>query len=303
MIRGRFAPSPSGRMHLGNIYSAVLSYLSAKNKDGEWIIRIEDLDRQRCKREYATQVIDDLHWLGLESDAPIIYQSERDDIYQKELDRLKEIGLTYECFCKRADIIAASRAPHESDGKVIYNGKCRTLTEEEKNLLRTTRTPSTRIIVPDKEVSFTDGHYGEQTCNLNNDCGDFIVQRADGNFAYQIAVVVDDALQGINEIVRGRDLLDSTHQQIFLYEKLNYPTPQFIHLPLLMSAETGHRLAKRDKCTDMGYLRDNYSPEELLGHIIYLAGIIDKDEAVKKADAIAMFKWDSISKKDIVVRY
>ncbi|MCQ2229226.1 MAG: tRNA glutamyl-Q(34) synthetase GluQRS [Bacteroidales bacterium] len=303
MTRGRFAPSPSGRMHLGNIYSAVLSYLSAKSRGGEWIIRIEDLDRQRCKRVYADQVIDDLTWLGLVSDDEIIYQSDRDGIYQRELDRLKSCGLTYECFCKRADIIAAARAPHESDGKVVYNGRCRTLTDAERETKRREREPSTRIIVDDKEVCFTDGHYGEQRCNLSRDCGDFIVQRADGNFAYQIAVVVDDAMQGVSEIVRGRDLLDSTHQQIYLYEKLGYPTPQFSHLPLLMSGETGHRLAKRDQGTDMGYLREKYTPEGLIGHVLCLAGVIDRDEEIKRTDAVSVFNWDSISKNDIVVRY
>lgn len=303
MIRGRFAPSPSGRMHLGNIYSALLSYLSAKSKGGEWIVRIEDLDRQRCKREFADQVIDDLHWLGLDSDAPLIYQSDRDDIYSMALESLKTAGLTYECFCRRADIISAARAPHETDGKVVYGGTCRNLTEEEKNIKRQDRLPSIRIAVDDRIAEFTDGHYGIQRCNLSKECGDFIVQRADGNFAYQIAVVVDDALQGITEIVRGRDLLDSTHQQIYLYEKLDYSIPHFIHLPLLMSAETGHRLAKRDQGTDMGFLRNHYSPEGLIGHILFLAGIIDKDEAIKKADAVTLFNWDNISKDDIVVKY
>lgn len=292
-IRGRFAPSPSGRMHLGNIYSALLSYLSAKSRNGEWIIRIEDLDRQRCKREYAEVLLDDLRWMGLESDDKIIYQSERDKIYEEALEKLVAKGLTYGCYCSRADIMAA-RAPHESDGHVVYSGRCRNLSNEERKKMDASRKPATRIITEDKEVSYVDGHYGEQRCNLSKDCGDFILRRADGNFAYQLAVVVDDAQQGINEVVRGRDLMGSTHQQIYLYRELGFEVPEFYHLPLLMSSE-GHRLAKRDKCTDMGYLRERYSREELTGRILYLAGITEYEEAISIDEAISAFDWSKMN--------
>jgi len=308
MIRGRFAPSPSGRMHLGNIYSAVLSWLSARSRSGEWILRIEDLDRQRCRPEYAAQIEDDLLWLGLEwdeggsrggSSAPY-YQSLRTDIYQHELDKLYDMGLLYPCFCTRADIMAAS-APHASDGQPVYSGHCRNLSEEERIRMRIVKKPAIRIRVPDADSSFNDGHYGLQTCNILHDCGDFIVQRADGNFAYQLAVVTDDALMGVTEVVRGSDLLQSTHQQIFLFRQLGYPVPHFSHLPLLLS-ESGARLAKRDKAADMGNLRIRFSPEELLGIIGFNAGIIDKRQAVSLDELTAEFDWDKLPKHNFEIR-
>lgn len=305
MIRGRFAPSPSGRMHLGNIYSAVLSWLSARSQGGEWVLRIEDLDRQRCRPEYASQIEDDLLWLGLDWDeggshgganAPY-FQSQRDEFYQAELEKLKRKNLLYPCFCSRADIMAAS-APHASDGSVVYNGHCRNLTKNERMALLTTKTPSIRIMVSDSVSSFVDGHYGVQKCNLQHDCGDFIVQRADGNFAYQLAVVTDDALMGITEVVRGRDLLQATHQQIFLYQQLGYQVPAFSHLPLLITTQ-GTRLAKRDKAADMGVLRQQFKPEELLGQIAFLSHLIDRRQAISLTELTKEFSWSKIPKEDI----
>ena len=305
MIRGRFAPSPSGRMHLGNIYSAVLSWLSTRSQGGEWILRIEDLDRQRCRPEYATQIEDDLLWLGLDwdeggsrggSNAPY-FQSQRDEFYQAELEKLKRKNLLYPCFCSRADIMATS-APHSSDGSIVYNGHCRTLTENERMVLSVIKTPSIRITVPNIVSSFVDGHYGEQKCNLQHDCGDFIVQRTDGNFAYQLAVVTDDALMGITEVVRGRDLLQATHQQIFLYKQLNYNIPTFSHLPLLITTQ-GARLAKRDKAADLGILRQQFKPEELLGMIAFLSHLIDRQQPISLAELTKEFSWSKIPKEDI----
>lgn len=305
MIRGRFAPSPSGRMHLGNIYSAVLSWLSARSQGGEWILRIEDLDRQRCRPEYATQIEDDLLWLGLDWDeggsrgganAPY-FQSQRDEFYQTELEKLKRKNLLYPCFCSRADIMAAS-APHASDGSVVYNGHCRNLTKNERIVLLGTKIPSIRIAVPNAVRSFVDGHYGEQKCNLQHDCGDFIVQRADGNFAYQLAVVTDDALMGITEVVRGRDLLQATHQQIYLYQQLGYAIPAFSHLPLLVTSQ-GARLAKRDRAADMGVLRQQFKPEELLGQIAFLSHLIDRQQPISLTELTKEFSWSKIPKDDI----
>ncbi len=299
-MKGRFAPSPSGRMHLGNIYSAVLSWLSAKSQGGEWLLRIEDLDRQRCKPEYALQIEDDLRWMGLVWDeggstggpnGPYC-QSQRNAIYQNELEKLRAKGLLYPCFCTRADIMASS-APHQADGQVVYSGRCRNLAESQRVELEKVRKPATRLMVDDAEICFTDIHYGRQSYNLAHECGDFIVQRADGNFAYQLAVVVDDALMGVTEVVRGCDLLPSTPQQIYLYRLLGYKTPQFAHVPLLMS-EGGRRLAKRDKGTDMGTLRQNYTPEELLGLIANYAGIVDKPTAISLHELTGEFRWNLI---------
>ena len=250
MTRGRFAPSPTGRMHLGNVFCALLSWLSAKSKGGEWLLRIEDLDPQRSRKEYALQLMDDLQWLGLPWDGEPVWQSQRGHIYEEYLHLLTEMGLTYPCFCTRADIMA-TQAPHETDGRVVYKGTCRpksrdaarsvptatSLTPQTVPLRQgdersggggltahhsplTTPPATTRLIVPDCTIPFTDGHYGQHDINLAEHCGDYIIRRKDGAWAYQLAVVVDDALMGVTEIVRGRDLLLSSPQQIHLRELL-----------------------------------------------------------------------------------
>ena len=194
-VCGRFAPSPTGRMHLGNVFSALLSWLSARAQGGTWLLRIEDIDPQRSRHEYADMLMDDLQWLGLEWDGKPCWQSQRGDIYARYLQQLTEAGLIYPCYCTRADILA-TQAPHESDGRVVYKGTCR-------NLPPGTHTgpAALRMKVPDEGrgiVTFTDGHYGTHTVDLTTQCGDFIVRRKDGAWAYQLAVVVDDSLMGIN---------------------------------------------------------------------------------------------------------
>ena len=229
-------------MHLGNVFCALLSWLSAKSKGGEWVLRIEDLDPQRSRREYALQLMDDLQWLGLPWDGEPVWQSQRGHIYEEYLHRLTEMGLTYPCFCTRADIMA-TQAPHETDGRVVYKGTCRpkdVISDAENDVADTAcRVPTatnhispsieggvgvglatTRLIVPDCTIPFTDGHYGRHDINLAEHCGDYIIRRKDGAWAYQLAVVVDDALMGVTEIVRGRDLLLSSPQQIHLRELL-----------------------------------------------------------------------------------
>ncbi len=308
-MKGRFAPSPSGRMHLGNVYSALISWLSARSQGGEWLLRVEDLDRQRCHTEYAAQIEDDLLWLGLTWDEggskggknQPYFQSMRTEIYKTELEKLSSKNLLYPCFCSRADIMAAS-APHDSDATVVYSGKCRYLSNSERFALLSTRKPSIRIKVADVESCFTDRHYGQQKCNLQQHCGDFIVQRADGNFAYQLAVVADDALMGVTEVVRGCDLLSSTHQQIFLYKQLGYKIPEFAHLPLILS-ESGTRLAKRDKSADMGNIRAQLTPEELLGLLAYSAHLIDKQQPVSLTELLQEFNWEKLPKENLLLNY
>lgn len=276
MVIGRFAPSPSGRMHLGNVYAALMSWLYARAQGGRWLIRIEDLDAVRCPRQYADEIIDDLRWLGLESDGEILYQSERADIYLDAFNKLKAQGLVYDCFCSRADLRASS-APHSSDGTPIYPGTCRLLSPEQKAELLQTRHPSQRVHLPDEVSEFIDLTYGVQRCNLLKDCGDFVVRRADGVFAYQLAVTVDDALSGVTEVVRGCDLMPSAHLQIFLYNKLGFNVPVFRHLPLL-TAPDGRRLSKRDDDTNMDYLRSHYTPQQLLGVIMHAAKLCPEGE-------------------------
>ena len=296
-VRGRFAPSPSGRMHLGNIYACLMSWMSVRKKNGEWILRIEDLDRQRCKKEYSEILMDDLKWLGLNWDEGPYFQSERDSFYEKEFSRLEKMNLVYDCFCRRADLLASS-APHTDDGVPVYAGTCYGLTAEEKVEFSKSRKPSKRIHVPDRTDSFFDGHYGNQTQNLQRDSGDFIVRRADGAFSYQLAVVTDDALMGVTEVVRGCDLLSSTHQQKFLYESLGFTVPQFYHVPHLVSAD-GRRLSKRNKDLDMGVLRSKYTREEIIGHIMYLCGFIKKEEPLDLQEALSVFDWNVLPVQNI----
>jgi len=203
-VTGRFAPSPSGRLHLGNLACSLLAWLSAKSQGGRIVLRIEDLDAERCPRVYADLLEQDLAWLGLTWDeggstggahAPY-YQSECGDIYTQSYRKLEQRGLVYPCFCSRSQLHAAS-APHTSDGNVIYPGTCRGLTPEEIAEKRKKKAPAYRLMVPDEEITFTDGCMGTHTENLLRDCGDFYLRRADGVFAYQLAVVVDDARMGV----------------------------------------------------------------------------------------------------------
>ncbi|MCF0176470.1 MAG: tRNA glutamyl-Q(34) synthetase GluQRS, partial [Bacteroidales bacterium] len=287
-------------------------------------LRIEDLDTGRSRREYAEMLEDDLSWLGLEWDegglegrgacGPYL-QSERGEIYAEALQKLEAKGLVYPCHCTRADIMA-TQAPHESDGRIVYQGTCRPVRlggassrlavgpsagENALDALSTVagRQAASRLYVPDETITFTDGHYGSQTVNLARHCGDFVVRRGDGAWAYQLAVVVDDALMGVTEVVRGRDLLLSSPQQIYMYRLLNYSEPEFIHLPLLCS-EDGRRLCKRDKSLDMGELRKNYSAARIIGHLAYAANLIDREEAVSAGELLDIFDWRKIPSEDII---
>lgn len=285
-ITGRFAPSPTGRMHLGNVFAALLSWLDAKSRGGRWLLRHEDIDPQRSRREYAEQIEDDLAWLGLIPDGTPVYQSQRGDLYDSMLKRLEATGLTYPCTCTRADILA-TQAPHQSDGRVIYGGRCRPASlpcfgpaPEGKH--------SVRLYVPDREIRFTDGLYGDRHVNLARECGDFIVRRADGAWAYQLAVVTDDALMGVNRVVRGSDLLLSAAQQIYLYELLGLTVPDFMHVPLICNAD-GRRLSKRDSALAMDSLRRDFSPEALIGHLAYIAGLTDSDRPIPASALLDLY--------------
>lgn len=294
-VCGRFAPSPTGRMHLGNVFSALLSWLSARAQGGTWLLRIEDIDPQRSRHEYADMLMDDLQWLGLEWDGEPCWQSRRGDIYAHYLQQLTDAGLIYPCYCTRADILA-TQAPHESDGRVVYKGTCR-------NLLPGARKgpAALRMKVPEEGrgiVTFTDGHYGTHTVDLTTQCGDFIVRRKDGAWAYQLAVVVDDALMGINEVVRGRDLLLSSPQQIYLAQQLGFTPPRFTHLPLLCNT-AGQRLSKRDKSLDMGCLRQRFTPNQIIGLLAHAAGLQPTADAVSAQSLVKTFSWNKVGTADI----
>ena len=292
---GRFAPSPSGRMHLGNAMSAMLAWLSAKHQGGEILLRIEDLDPARSRVEYAEGIMDDFLWLGLHWDRRAADQSQRGDAYAAALSKLEGMGLIYPCYCSRDQLHAAS-APHASDGRVIYAGTCRNLTLEQRAAM--TKKPSLRIKLPDREIRFRDGLQGDVTMNLQREFGDIILRRADGVAAYQLAVVVDDGTEGVTEVVRGRDLLTSTPVQLFLYELLGLTPPRFYHVPMLLAPD-GRRLSKRDRDLDFGYLRMHFTPEEIIGLLGYLCGLLDRWEPVSARELSCDFSWGKVRKTDI----
>ena len=302
---GRYAPSPSGRMHLGNLCCCLLAWLSAKSRGGRVILRIEDLDAMRCPRSFADLLEADLAWLGLAADeggsaggpnGPY-YQSERADIYQYYYDKLAGLGLVYPCFCTRSQLHAAS-APHRSDGQVVYPGTCRGLTPGEVAEKSRIRPPAWRVRVPEETVAFTDGHLGPYAEDLAHDCGDFIVRRADGGFAYQLAVVVDDALMGVTQVVRGADLLSSTPRQLWLYRTLGLKAPEFYHLPLLLAPD-GRRLSKRDGDVSLEHLQARYTPEQIIGRLAYLCGLQKAPDPRTPAELADGFRWDKVPRQDI----
>lgn len=284
---GRFAPSPTGRMHLGNLFAALLSWLDTKSQGGLWLLRHEDIDPQRSRPEYALQIEEDLAWLGLYPDSTPVYQSRRSHIYEAALQQLISSGLVYACTCRRADLLAVG-APHASDGRPIYGGRCRPAS------LPTPLQPpqerhSLRLAVEQGEVvEFIDGVFGPQHFSLAQECGDFIVRRADGAWAYQLAVVADDADMGITTVVRGCDLLPSAAQQIYIYRLLGLTPPEFVHIPLLCNP-AGQRLSKRDASLDLAALRSRYSPQGLCGLLASLAGLLHKPEPISPKELLPLY--------------
>ncbi len=297
---GRFAPTPSGRMHLGNLFSALIAWLSVRSADGEMLLRIEDLDTLRCSAENAEILKDDLRWLGLTWDREQPCQSSRTAYYEEILDRLRKKGRVYPCWCTRGDLKNAPNAPHASDGHPIYPGTCRDLPEKEREARMARRAPLWRLRVPEETIEFTDGHYGLYRENLAVECGDFILRRADGVFAYQLAVTADDIDACVTQVVRGQDLLSSTPRQLYLYRLLGATPPRFFHVPLL-TAPDGRRLSKRDRDLDMGLLRERYTPRELTGILARAAGLLDAPEPVTPEELIPRFSWDSIPRTDVAV--
>lgn len=239
--RGRFAPSPTGPLHFGSLVAAVGSYLEARTRGGEWLLRIEDIDEPRTVPGAADGILRTLDAFGFEWDGEVVVQSRRHDLYHAALMRLQLAGDVYPCACSRSEIAAATTRK-SVDGGLLYPGTCRAGLAEGK------AARAWRMRVPDREFRFVDGVQGETQQNLARDVGDFVLFRADGLFAYQLAVVVDDALQGINAVVRGVDLLDSTARQMWLQERLGLPTPIYAHLPVVVNA-AGEKLSKQTLAT------------------------------------------------------
>lgn len=305
-VTGRFAPTPSGRMHLGNLFCSLLAWLAAKKEGGRVVLRIEDLDQLRTSPVYAEQAEADLRFLGLFWDeggslggphAPYD-QGSRSPYYQELLERLEARGLVYPCFCSRAELHAAN-APHASDGEVVYAGTCRGLTAVEVAEKSRKRPPALRLKVPAEKVAFVDGHYGLVEQDLAAECGDFILRRSDGVFAYQLAVVADDAAMGVTQVVRGRDLLSSAPRQLYLYRLLGFPEPAFAHAPLLLAPD-GRRLSKRDRDVSLEALEEkSLTGPEIVGRLAFLAGLLDRPEAARPQDLLPVFAWDKVPREDV----
>ena len=298
-VTGRFAPTPSGRLHLGNVLCAMLAYLSARSAGGRFLLRIEDVDMPRCPRSLATACIEDLTWLGFRWDEPPLFQSERGDIYRQHLDRLRAMGRVYPCFCTRAQL-HATQAPNLGDHEPVYPGTCARLTPEEIAAREATRRPALRLRVPDETVGFTDGHYGPFAEQLARDCGDYIIRRSDGLWGYQLAVVVDDALSGVTQVVRGRDILFSTPRQIELFRAFGYDVPQFDHIPLLTDS-AGRRLAKRDRDLDLTALARRHTPQEILGMLAFSCGLLPEQRPATLEALLPLFDWAKVKTEDVRV--
>ena len=292
---GRFAPTPSGRMHLGNVFAAVVSWLSVKARDGEWVLRMEDLDTQRTSEDFAQTLREDLTWLGLTWDRETTPQSLRSRDYDRYFAFLREKELLYPCYCTRSQLHSVN-APHLSDGTYVYPGTCRSLTQEQQQSMN--RQPAWRVKVPDRLWRLTDLAQGEFCQNLATDCGDFVVRRADGCYVYQLAVVVDDGEAGVTEVVRGMDLLGSAPRQMYLQSLFGFPAPQYGHVPMLLAPD-GRRLSKRDRDLDLGVLRQDMTSQQLLGRLAFAAGIIDREEAVSLEELTKIFSWEPLKKEAI----
>lgn len=378
-VVGRFAPSPTGRMHLGNVFSSLLAWLSVRSQGGKLVLRIEDLDDRARSGPWDALLMDDLHWLGLDWDEGPYYQTDRIDLYADAVRQLDDMGLVYPCFCTRAELHAAS-APHASDGTPVYAGTCRGLTAAEVAARSKARPPALRLKVPPVQgiassrgpfesdapeskhskteltvfgnsmpreltfgdcsergvrggaalrgtadgirggaasqgaagdvrgaaasrsaaggdagvMHFEDRTYGPQREVLAEECGDFLVRRSDGVYAYQLAVVVDDADMGVNEVVRGCDLLGSTARQMYLQDLLGYAHPSYAHVPLLVAPD-GRRLSKRDRDCDVGVLREHFgTPGALLGRLAYVAGLVPSPEPRTADQLVDEFRWSAV---------
>ena len=313
VIRGRLAPSPTGFAHLGNAWAFLLAWLAARSAAGQVVLRIEDIDPQRSRPEYTAAFIEDLAWLGLDwdygPDKPAnadtgqlgpFEQSRRGDRYTAAIAQLDRAGLIYPCFCTRKELRSMAGAPHVDDAGAPYPGTCRNLNRaQQAAMLAAGRSPCLRLRCPAGPVTFTDAVLGPQSYTLASCGGDFALRRSDGVVAYQLAVAVDDALMGITQVVRGRDILISTPRQIALLKLLGYGAPAYAHVPLLLDAE-GQRLAKRHKSLALRNLREmGADPRRITGLLGTLAGCNSGGNAASPAELLPHFSLMRLPAEDI----
>ncbi len=274
-------------MHLGNVFAALIAWASVRSRDGEMVLRMEDLDTERTSAEFGEVLRQDLAWLGLDYDRETPPQSKRTDVYDCYFRQLEEQGLLYPCYCTRSQLHSVN-APHLSDGTYVYPGTCRNLTTPPPG-----RKPAWRVRVPDKLWQLEDRVQGHYQLNLATDCGDMVVRRADGVYVYQLAVTVDDGEAGVTEVVRGMDLLSSAPRQMYLQELFGFPHPEYGHVPMLLAPD-GRRLSKRDRDLDLGELRKHVSAQQLIGTLAYSAGLIVQNEPLSARELAAEFDWKKL---------
>jgi glutamyl-tRNA synthetase len=295
MPRGRFAPSPSGDLHLGGARTALVAWLAARRDGAEFLVRIEDVDQPRMVPGAEARILEDLRWLGLNWDGRPLRQSGRLALYDRALAQLEARGLLFPCFCSRADVAQAASAPQGP--AQAYPGTCRDLPAREAAKLKAAgRKPSLRFRAPDRELCFEDAVYG-RVCQRSDD---FVVRRSDGLHAYQLAVVVDDVASGVEEVVRGDDLLDSTVRQLLLYEALGAVPPRFAHVPLVLGSD-GQRLSKRHGSISVRAFREAGWPAgRLTGWLAASLGLCEPGKHVSPRELVDGFGLERITRKPAV---
>lgn len=303
-VVGRFAPSPSGYMHWGNLLAMLLAWLDARSQNGELLFRMEDLDPARSKPRFIEALGEDLRWLGLDWDRgwpePGYAQSGRTAVYEEAFQYLYSRELVYPCWCSRSERLAAASAPHPGEREFDPGCRCAHLSEAERRAKLSQRPPAWKLRCPDREITVEDGHYGLVTQNPAREIGDFLIRRADGVFAYQLAVSVDDWRMGVTRVVRGRDLLASAPRQKWLIETLGGTAPAYCHTPLLVDGQG--KLSKRLGSQSTERLRRDYRPEEVIGRLAFLCGLIDREEPCAARELLGVFSWEAIGREDIPLR-
>ena len=291
--RGRYAPSPTGELHLGNLRTALLAWLSARSTGSEFLLRIEDLDSGRSREKWVQVQLDELRQIGLDWDGEPVRQSERQGLYEEAVECLRSDGLIYECFCTRAEIREAASAPHGELPEGAYPGTCASLSSAEvAERHRAGRPPALRVRAGARSLEFEDRLHGTVTGRVD----DFVVRRNDGDFAYNLAVTVDDADQGITEVVRGVDLLETTVRQIWLYGNLSLAAPDsWVHVPLMLG-DDGARLAKRHGAVTLEQrLEADQSVPGIVGELAASVGLAPKAATLTAPDLLDAFSLQALS--------
>ena len=311
-VRGRLAPSPTGALHLGNARTFLITWLSIRRQKGQLVFRMEDLDHPKVKPHAAEEAMIDLKWLGLDWDegpiqggpfAPYV-QTQRHKWYRQALNKLKKKSLVYPCICSRKDVEEALSAPHDVSDGPFYPGTCADRFIDYENAcvaLPDNRMPAWRFRVPDKEVVFNDGFHGSQSQNVKETVGDFVLARDVDGAGYMLAVVVDDDAMRITEVLRGDDLLTTTHRQLLLYDVLGLKPPSYFHVPLVVS-EDGRRLAKRHGDTRISSFRNSgVQPEHIVGLLAWWCGWAEWGEQLMPEDLLSRFDLKVLPRHPVVL--